>query len=58
MSEKNNELSSRVKELEKVNHNLREEVFVYRNKMAEHDLSNDKMAQYYDTSLQACKNEN
>lgn len=58
MVEKNAEITSRVRELEKVNHNLREEVLVYRSKMAEQDLSSDKMAQYFDTAMHSLKTEN
>ena len=32
ISERNHELTARVKELEKVNHNLREEIYVYKSK--------------------------
>jgi preprotein translocase subunit SecD len=58
MSERNNDLTSRLQEFEKLNHNLREEIFVYKTKLAENDLSSDKMNQYLEIALQSCRGEN
>ena len=46
IAEKNAELTSKVNELEKINHNLREQIFVYKSKISENDASSDKMNQY------------
>jgi small-conductance mechanosensitive channel len=46
ITERNNELTSRLEELEKVNHNLKEEICVFKSKLTEHDASSDKMNQY------------
>ena len=58
MSEKNSELAGRVRELEKVNHNLKEEVMVYKGKMAERDHSADKLNQYVETAMHSLRGEN
>ena len=58
MNEKNSELTSRLKEMEKINHNLKEELFVYKSKVAENDVSSDKMSQYLEIALESCKSEN
>ena len=58
MNEKNSELTSRLKEMEKINHNLKEELFVYKSKIAENDVSSDKMSQYLEIALESCKSEN
>ncbi len=44
--EKNSELTSRLKELEKLNQNLKEEIYVCKSKITENDASTDKMNQY------------
>ena len=47
-----------MRELEHVNHNLREEIFVCKAKMADNDASTDKMNQYLEIALESCRNEN
>jgi hypothetical protein len=37
--------------MEKINHNLKEELFVYKNKPNESDASSDKMNQYLEIAL-------
>lgn len=49
--EKNSELTSRLKDLEKVNHNLKEEIYIFKSKQAENDASSDKMNQYLEIAL-------
>ena len=46
LSQNNQALLNKVKDLENVNHNLREEIFVCKSKMTENDASTDKMNQY------------
>lgn len=41
--------------MEKLNHNLKEEIFVYKNRLAENDISSDKMNQYLEIALESCR---
>jgi hypothetical protein len=41
-----------------VNLNLKEEVMVYKSKIAERDQSTDKISQYMETAMQSLKGEN
>ncbi len=46
MNDKNNELTDRLKQLEEINQNLKEQVYFFKNKVAQSDVSSDKMTQY------------
>lgn len=46
INEKNSQLTSRMKELEKINQNLREEIYVFKGKVAQNENSSDKINQY------------
>ena len=58
MKEKNSELTSRLKQLQKVNENLKQEIFVCRSKITDNEVSSDKMNQYLEIALESCRSEN
>lgn len=58
LTNRSNELAERVKELEVSNNSFREELIVYKNRVAEYGTSSDKVGQYMELALESCKGEN
>ena len=58
LEEKNQELNSRVKEMERSIDELRQQTIIYKSKVIDQDTSSEKVGHYMEMALESCRNEN